>query len=344
MTKPLLQALQGQVLSPPPVWLMRQAGRYLPEYRALRATADGFMHAVLTPSMASEITLQPLRRYPQLDAAILFSDILVIPYALGLDVQFGAGEGPTMPALDKQDSPLVFDPAKLQPIYETLRLVRHELPADKTLIGFAGSPWTVACYMISGRHDKHDFQEAKQWAFAQPERLDALLAQIVDATVHYLIEQTKAGAEALQLFESWAHLLAGHTDEFTRFIIEPTKTIIARVKQAYPHIPVIGFPRTASPVLLSYATQTGIDGMGLDWSVDLAWAAQHLPPHLTLQGNLDPAVLLTGGDILTRKVNEILHIMRDRPFIFNLGHGVTPAIPLEHVGQLLHSVKQIRSA
>lgn len=338
--KPLLNVLHGQALSPPPVWLMRQAGRYLPEYRALRATADGFMHAVLTPSMAAEITLQPLRRYAELDAAILFSDILVIPYALGLDVRFGAGEGPTMQSLDKEDVPLSYDPAKLAPIYETLRLVKQGLSDNKTLIGFAGSAWTVACYMISGRHDKQDFIEAKQWAFAQPERLDALLAQIVDATVHYLIEQVKAGAEVLQLFDSWAGLLAGHGDEFARFIIEPTKTIVARVKQSCPHIPIIGFPRMAGQQIVRYATETGIQGLGLDWSVDLEAIVDRLPRNLALQGNLDPVVLLTGGPVLEHKTQQILRLMRGRPFIFNLGHGVMPSIPLEHVGQLLACVKK----
>ncbi len=335
---PLLRALSGEIVTPPPVWLMRQAGRYLPEYRALRADAGGFMAMVFNPALASEITLQPLRRFPQIDAAILFSDILVIPYALGLDVQFVKGEGPTMPAMSENDIALQFDPDKLLPIYDTLRLVKQQLSSDKTLIGFAGSPWTVACYMIAGRnHD--DFLAAKHWAFAAPDKLKALLVHIVDATVHYLCEQIKAGADVVQLFESWAGLLSGHTHEFHDYIVKPTQAIITRVKQAYPDIPIIGFPRIGGPHMIIYAQETGVNGLGLDWSVDLHGVIEHLPAHLTLQGNLDPAVLLSGGDILIRKTQHILNMMKDRPFIFNLGHGVMPSIPIDHVQQLLELVK-----
>ena len=339
MQPPLLRVLNGESLSPPPIWLMRQAGRYLPEYRALQSTTAGFMERVLTPAIAAEITLQPLRRFPQLDAAILFSDILVIPYALGLDVQFIKGEGPTMPALAEQDITLQFDPAKLAPIYETLRLVRRELAADKTLIGFAGSPWTVACYMICGRNDHHDFRAAREWAFGQPECLAALLDQIVEATVAYLSAQIEAGAQALQLFDSWAGSLSGHRSEFERFIITPTRAIIDRVKQRHPDVPIIGFPRVGGPHLMHYAEQAGIDTLGLDWSVDLPGVVEHLPPHLPLQGNLDPDVLLVGGAILEHKTRSILNMMRNRPFIFNLGHGITPSVPIEHVQQLLDLVK-----
>ena len=339
MSNPLLRVLSGETLSPPPVWLMRQAGRYLPEYRALRATASGFMDAVMNPAMAAEITLQPMRRFPQIDAAILFSDILVIPYALGMDVQFVKGEGPRMPAMAENDIKLVFDPAKLNPIYETVRLVKQQLPPDKTLIGFAGSPWTVACYMICGRNDHKDFAAAKLWAFQHPDKLDALLATIVDTTVHYLCAQIDAGAQALQLFDSWAGSLSGHVDEFTQFIIQPTAAIVKRVKQHAPHVPIIGFPRVGGPHLMHYAEQTGVDGLGLDWSVDLHGVIEHLPATLPLQGNLDPSVLLAGGKVIERKARAILDIMRNRPFIFNLGHGVTPDIPVDHVQQLLNIVK-----
>lgn len=322
----------------PPVWLMRQAGRYLPEYRELRATVNSFMDAALTPSVAAEITLQPIRRYPELSAAIIFSDILVTPYALGMDLQFVKGEGPQLPALDTTSQDLVFAPEKLEPIYEALRIVRHELPADKTLIGFAGSPWTVACYMIcGGNHD--DFAAAKRWAFMQPDRLDAVIAQLVDITSTYLIAQVKAGANMLQLFESWAGLLAGHVEEFHRFIITPTQEIIKRVKQACPDTPIIGFPKQpGNTLLMDYAHITGMDGLGLDWSVDLEWAAKNIPDHLVLQGNLDPQLVVAGGPIMHAKTDLILKAMQGRRHIFNLGHGIVPQASPDHVAALLRHV------
>ena len=333
----LLNIFQNK-LTPPPIWLMRQAGRYLPEYRELRLGVASFMDAAMTPNIAAEITLQPMRRFPQLDAAIIFSDILVTPYALGMDLQFLKGEGPVLPALNTTKQHLVFAPEKLQPVYDALRLVRAALPDDKTLIGFAGSPWTVACYMIAGsNHD--EFTAARNWAFAQPERLDAVLAQLVDVTSHYLIEQVKAGAGMLQLFESWSGLLSGHTDEFHRFIIAPTTEIIRRVKEACPHVPMIGFPKDAGQNLLDYAAIPNMDGLGLGWNVDLAWAAKHIPDHLVLQGNLDPQVLVAGGSVLDRKTKYILETLKERRFIFNLGHGIVPQTPPEHVAQLLSIVK-----
>ena len=335
----LLNVFKGETLTPPPLWLMRQAGRYLPEYRELRATTSGFMEAAMTPALAAEITLQPMRRYSGIDAAIIFSDILVTPYALGMDLQFVKGEGPQLPPLDTVPQTLVYDPAKLEPVYEALRRVRAELPADKTLIGFAGSPWTVACYMIAGSN-QHEFMAARRWAFAEPERLDVLLDQLVEITADYLIKQVGAGADMLQLFESWAALLAGQPAEFERFIIRPTQQIIARVKAACPDTPIIGFPRLGSTArLLEYAQIKSMSGMGLDWSVDLAWAADNLPKHLVLQGNLDPAVLMAGGDALHAKINAVLPIMRTRPFIFNLGHGIMQHTPPDHVAQLVSAVK-----
>lgn len=329
-----IRTLKGQACAVPPVWFMRQAGRYLPEYRALRADAGGFMEMVFDSNKATEITLQPLRRYPEIDAAILFSDILVIPYAMGQDVRFVAGEGPVLGPLGD----LAYDEARLEPVLQTVRNVRTALPPEKTLIGFAGAPWTVACYMIAGsNHD--EFQQAKTMAFHEPEKLDALLDQVTQATLSYLLAQIRAGADVIQIFESWCGLLAGHRPEFDRFILEPTRRLVAGIKEAYPDIPVIGFPRQANTLIPLYVEETGIDAVGLDWGIDLGWITRVLPPEFPVQGNLDPSVLLAGGEALDRKARHILETLKDRPFIFNLGHGVIKETPVEHVAQLLRVVK-----
>lgn len=334
-----IKTLQGHKTDKPPVWLMRQAGRYLPEYRALRANVSNFMDAVLTPDVATEITLQPLRRYPQIDAAILFSDILVIPYALGQDVQFVKGEGPQLPALKDNGIALRYDAAKLAPIIETVSRVRAALPEEKTVIGFAGSPWTVACYMISGANFD-EFMDAKRWAFAEPKRLDALLEQVTDATIQYLIAQVTAGADVIQVFESWAGLLAGHHEAFERFIIKPTTKIVAALRGVFPDLPIIGFPREAGSYLGAYVQQTGINAVGLSWSVDPRTVNNLLPPHFPVQGNLDPSLLFIGGDAMASAARNIKQAFADRPFIFNLGHGVMQFTPPEHVAHLLDIVKE----
>jgi uroporphyrinogen decarboxylase len=329
-----IKTLNGQKTDTPPIWLMRQAGRYLPEYKELRASVPDFMTAVLTPDLATEITLQPIRRYPQIDAAILFSDILVIPYALGQDVQFVKGEGPSLGPLPE----LIYDASKMDPIIETVSRVRAALPPEKTLIGFAGSPWTVACYMISGRnHD--DFLDAKHMAFSNPDALDDILSKVTDATIQYLIAQVNAGANVIQLFESWAGLFAGHKNEFERFIIRPNAKIVAALKEQFPELPIIGFPRACGTFLPWYVKETKVNAVGLDWSVDLNWANNVLPKHFPVQGNLDPSVLMIGGEALMQKANDILDALHDRPFIFNLGHGVIQFTPPEHVAQLLEVVK-----
>jgi len=334
-----LKTLNGEKLKAPPVWLMRQAGRYLPEYLETRAKAGGFLEAVLNPELATEITLQPLRRFPQIDAAILFSDILVIPYAMGQDLQFVKGEGPQLPALDTNDIALNYDAEKLAPIIQTVKNVRDALSAEKTVIGFAGAPWTVACYMIAGsNHD--EFSAAKKWAFQSPEKLDALLDQVSDATIQYLSAQIDAGANVIQLFESWCGLLVGHVEEFARFIIKPTQKIITALKQKYPDIPVIGFPREVGLWLPFYVSETRVKAVGLDWSADLLWVDKNLPKNFPVQGNLDPSVLLAGGKILKHKAREILEALKTRPFIFNLGHGVIKETPPEHVAQLLEVIKR----
>lgn len=334
-----IKTLSGQKTEKPPIWLMRQAGRYLPEYRELRASVPNFMTAVLTPDIAHEITMQPMRRFDKLDAAILFSDILVIPYALGQKVEFIKGEGPQLPALADRDIALEYDGAKLAPILETVSHLRRDLPQDKTLIGFAGAPWTVACYMIAGRnHD--EFTIARQWAFAQPERLDALLETVTQATIQYLLAQIKAGANVVQIFESWAALLSGHKREFERFILQPTQKIIAAIRAQYPGFPIIGFPRAAASYLPWYARETGIDAVGIDWSTDPEWANRELPQGFPVQGNLDPLLLLSGGNAMLQSAREIKTIFAQRPLIFNLGHGVIQFTPPEHVGQLLDVVKE----
>lgn len=331
----LLRTLNGEKTQYPPVWLMRQAGRYLPEYRELRANAGGFMQAVFDPEMAAEITLQPLRRFPQIDAAILFSDILVIPHALGQEVQFLAGEGPHLGPIGD----LSYQPEKLEPILQTVRNVRAELPPEKSLIGFAGAPWTVACYMIAGSNH-NEFLDAKKMAFNDPAKLEALLDIVTDATLQYLLAQIAAGANVVQIFESWCGLLTGHRAEFDRFILDPTRRIVAGIKQEYPDIPVIGFPRQAGTWIPLYVEETGVDAVGLDWSVDPLWAHENLPAGFPVQGNLDPAALLIGGEALDRKAAHIIEAFRDRPFIFNLGHGVIKETPPEHVAQLLSVVKK----
>lgn len=334
MTK-LVHVLRGERHTPPPVWLMRQAGRYLPEYRELRGRAGGFMAAVFDPAMAVEITLQPMRRFAQLDAAILFSDILVIPHALGQQVDFVKGEGPQLGRADN----LSYAPEKLDPIYAAVRGIRAGLSPDKALIGFAGSPWTVACYMLcGGNHD--EFMAARAAAHGDDRALNAMLDKIIFATIDYLDKQVVAGANALQLFESWGGLLAGDAALFDRYVIAPTKQVVAALKTKHAHIPVIGFPRGGGTHIPRYAADTGIDAVGLDWGVDLAVIDRELPKNFPVQGNLDPALVIAGGDALRRGVEKTVSALENRPHVFNLGHGLVPATPPDHVAQLLQFLKK----
>lgn len=336
-TNDFITTLQGKKTAKPPVWFMRQAGRYLPEYRALRETAADFMHCVMTPDLATEITLQPILRYPLIDAAILFSDILVIPHALGQKVDIIKGSGVQLGALpDLQD--LHYNAASLDPVLQAVKQIRGTLSKDKTLIGFAGAPWTIACYMISG-NSHNDFMEAKTWAFSSPEKLDQLIEIITDATIDYLCNQIESGANVIQLFESWAGALAGHEEEFQRFIISPTVKIVAALKAKYPSIPVIGFPRCSGNLLLPFVEHTKIDAVSLDWGVDLQWANDILPKDFPVQGNLDPVLLLVGGEKMIAAAKRIMTQLSDRPFIFNLGHGVIRFTPTEHVETLLQAIK-----
>lgn len=333
----LLRTLSGENTAERPVWLMRQAGRYLPEYRALRASKGGFLNLVYDSEAAAEITLQPIRRFG-FDGAILFSDILIVPYAMGQDLEFLAGEGPHLSPrlLDAALTGLTAVPERLNPIYETVRQVKAALPGDKTLLGFAGSPWTVATYMVAGEgsRDQHD---TRALAYRDPAGFQAIIDAIVGVTVDYLAGQIQAGAEAVQLFDSWSGSLA--PSEFERWVIAPNAAIVRQLKAKFPNVPVIGFPKGAGEKLSAYARETGVDAIGIDETIDPLWAARELPAGMPVQGNLDPLLLLAGGDELERQALRILDAFADRPHVFNLGHGIGQTTPVEHVGQLLVLVR-----
>jgi uroporphyrinogen decarboxylase len=325
-TRSLLEVLNKRIPERVPFWFMRQAGRYLPEYRNLREEAGGFLDMVYNPERASEVTMQPIRRYG-MNGAILFSDILVVPHALGQRLTFAAGEGPKLDPVRSEADLAKLHPDEihetLAPIYETLKQVRTKLREEKfhdtTLIGFAGSPWTVACYMVEGGGSKN-FAHVKNWALNDPQTFQKLIDMLCDATIAYLENQVKAGAQALQLFDSWAGIL--DEDNFDRFVIDPTRRIVDAMKNSCPGVPVIGFPREAGLNLSRYAERTGVDALALDYTVSPSWAAANLPPDLPLQGNLDPAYLLGGGEKMIQAAQKILDSFAGRPFIFNLGHGV----------------------
>lgn len=331
--RPLLAVLRGERRSPPPVWLMRQAGRYLPEYRALRAEKGGFIELVYDSEAAAEITLQPIRRFG-MDGAILFSDILIVPHAMGQGLTFGPGEGPrlTPPLSDGDPRALTPDLAKFQPIYDTVRRVSAALPPTVTLLGFAGSPWTVATYMVAGQGSK-DQAETRRLAYRDPKAFGALIDRIVAVTVDYLSGQIEAGAMAVQLFDSWAGTLS--PEQFDAWVIEPNRAITAALKARHSNVPVIGFPKGAGAKLVAYAERTGVDAIGLDETVDPAWADAVLPKGLPVQGNLDPLALIAGGEALQAGVARIRAAFTDRPHVFNLGHGILPDAPIAHVEQLL---------
>lgn len=331
--KPLLSVLRGERRDPPPLWMMRQAGRYLPEYRALRAEKGGFLDLVYDPAAAAEITLQPLRRFP-LDGAILFSDILIVPFALGQELSFVAGEGPRLapPLKHAELASLVPVPDRLNPIYDIVRRVKSALPPSTTFLGFAGSPWTVATYMVNGQGSR-DQSETRQLAYADPGRFGAIVEAIEETTLPYLLAQADAGVEAVQLFDSWSGSLA--PSEFERWVIAPTARLVERIRSARPGLPIIGFPKGAGGKLAAYARETGVDAIGLDETVDPAWADRELPSGLPVQGNLDPLALIAGGEALSGAVTRIRRSLADRPHIFNLGHGIQQTTPIAHVEQLL---------
>jgi uroporphyrinogen decarboxylase len=337
--KPFLRVLSGEAVSPPPIWLMRQAGRYLPEYLAVRAKQPDFISFCLNPEAAAEVTLQPIRRYG-FDASIVFADILLIPHAMGQKVWFVKGEGPKLDPLTPADAPsrLSLDNVReiLGPVSETLRRVKAGLPESCALIGFAGAPWTVATYMIEGGGSK-DRWNARSLAWAQPEAFDAMMDQIADATALYLIDQAAAGADALKIFESWAEGLPAPL--FDRVVIRPTRRIVDAVRAAGVTAPIIGFPKGAGPHYVRYAEQTGIDALALDHGLDTNWAREALPKSLPVQGQLDPAVLKAGGAALDSEVDRLLSAWGGRPYVFNLGHGINPDVPPENVARLVERIR-----
>lgn len=339
MTKALLNVLNGDRPATPPMWLMRQAGRYLPEYRALRAEKGGFLALATDPHAAAEVTLQPIRRFG-FDGAILFSDILMVPWALGQELTFGPGEGPRLspPLVDHPLGDLRRAADRLDPVYATVRRVKADLPADVTFLGFAGSPWTVATYMVAG-HGSRDQGETRGFAYRSPAAFEAIVEAIAAMTVDYLSGQIEAGVEAVQLFDSWAGSLS--PEQFDRWVIAPNTRIVKALKARHPHVPVIGFPKGAGGKLAAYATQTGVDAIGLDETVDPVWADAVLPKGMPVQGNLDPLALEAGGDALARGADRVLAAFRDRPHIFNLGHGIGQHTPIAHVEQLVARVRRI---
>lgn len=341
--KPLLRALRHERLEQIPFWYMRQAGRYLPEYRALRAKARDFVQLCLTPELASEITLQPLRRYG-MDAAILFADILLVPHALGQRLEFREGEGPVLEPVRNAADLARLDAGELHqrlaPVYETVRRVATALPREQALIGFAGAPWTVATYMVEG-HGGTDFGQVKRWAWSDPDGFQRLIDQLVMATAEYLMAQVDAGADAVQLFDTWAGALPA--DQFRRWCLQPVAEITRLLRLRHPEVPVIAFPRGASPLAAELIDRSGVDAIGIDWAVDPVWAARILQSRAAVQGNLDPRLLVVGGAPMLNAADRILGALGHGPFVFNLGHGIVPETPPEHVAALSAHVKAWRA-
>ncbi len=338
MKKPLLAAVLGQQQKRPPVWIMRQAGRYLPEYRELRKRAGSFLDLCYNPKLAAEVSLQPLKRF-DLDGAILFSDILVVPDALGQKVDFIQGDGPVLNPLDTGSiSALCVDNVltDLEPVFETIERIKAQLEAEKTLIGFCGSPWTVATYMIGGRGSP-DQAKARLFALEEPAAFESLINILIEASIKYLIAQIKAGADVVQLFESWALNL----DEkcFQSYVIGPNTKIVEGVRSEIPDAAIIGFPRGAAGMLKNYAQATGVNMLGVDYSTPVSFADSALPVGLGVQGNLDPLRLVIGGQQMTERIEEIIKGFSGRPHIFNLGHGIVPQTPVSHVADMVAAVK-----
>lgn len=337
--KALLDVLDGQRRSIPPLWMMRQAGRYLPEYRAVRQKAGGFLDLCFNPKLAAEVTLQPVRRF-QFDAAILFSDILVIPHALGQSVRFEAGEGPRLEPLQDIGGLAALHPKEdqniLAPIYETIGLVKAALPQETALLGFCGAPWTVATYMIAGQGTL-DQVPARIFAYQRPEDFMEVVALLVRASASYLVRQFKAGVDAVQIFDTWAGVLP--PEEFARWCIEPAQRMIELVRREVPNAKIIGFPRGAGTGLLRYVEEVPVNAVSLDWTIDRTFARERIQSRLPVQGNLDPLALLAGGAALDRAVDATLEAFAGGPFIFNLGHGILPETPIAHVEQMMKRVR-----
>ncbi|WP_371059652.1 uroporphyrinogen decarboxylase [Rhodosalinus sp. 5P4] len=339
-TKTILKSLAGEAQPVPPIWMMRQAGRYLPEYRETRAKAGDFLSLCYNPELAAEVTLQPIRRYG-FDASILFADILLLPQALGADLWFVTGEGPRLSTLTTEAEFDALKPAEavhetLNPVYETVRILSRELPADTTLIGFAGAPWTVATYMVAGRGTP-DQGPAHALKNENPALFRRLIDRLTDGTIEYLAAQVEAGAEVVKIFDSWAGSLSG--EDFDTYALEPCRKITAALKARYPGLPVIGFPRGAGDRYVGFAKATGVDCVALDQGVDPDWAAREVQPEGCVQGNLDPSHLVTGGEALERETRRIVEAFRGGPHIFNLGHGITPDADPENVHRMIAAVR-----
>lgn len=335
----MVRVLGGERVDPPPVWIMRQAGRYLPEYRELRTRAKSFLDFCYSPALAVEAVLQPLRRFP-LDAAILFSDILVVPDALGRKVWFVEGEGPRLePLIVEPGAWRLGEPAsavqRLQPVYETVERLRAAIAPETTLIGFAGGPWTVATYMLQGEGGDKD--RCRRAAYERPGDLDALLAVLAETTAQHLAAQIQAGADCVQIFESWAEGLPEPL--FERVILKPTVLVVKRLRELGVTAPVIGFPRGAGPLIGRYARETGVSALGVDTQIPARFARKEAPAGMALQGNLDPQLLIAGGAALEDGVREVIAAFRDGPHIFNLGHGITPDTPIENVARAIEIIK-----
>jgi uroporphyrinogen decarboxylase len=341
MNKPLLRVLAGERSAIPPIWLMRQAGRYLPEYRAIRDETYSFLDLCFNPKLAAEITLQPIRRFG-FDAAILFSDILVVPHALGQRVTFEDGDGPRLDALN---DPLALrrlrreaDHTVLAPVYEAIARVKQELPSGVALLGFCGAPWTVATYMVAGGGTS-DQRPARQFAYQHPDAFAKLIEILIEASATYLIRQFEAGVDAVQIFDSWAGMLP--SDEFHTWCIEPCARIVAAVRQHVPGAKIIGFPRGAGTKLTRYIAAVPVDAVGLDWMTELSFVRDQIQRQRPIQGNLDPLALVVGGAALDRAIGAILEAFAAGPFIFNLGHGVLPETPIAHVERLIARVRGV---
>jgi len=337
--KPLVEVLSGQRQLVPPLWMMRQAGRYLPEYREVRAKAGGFLDLCFTPEFAAEVTLQPIRRF-NFDAAIIFSDILVIPYALGRSVRFEVGEGPRLDPLDTPDKVATLaaeaDFSKLEPVFEALRRVRSELDPKIALIGFCGAPWTVATYMVAGQGTP-DQAPARMMAYRHPEAFSKIIDAVVENSIIYLLGQLEAGADVLQIFDTWAGVLPPR--EFERWSIEPTKRIVEGVRKHAPNAKIIGFPRGAGALLPSYVEATGVNAVSIDWATEPSLIRDKVQDRVAVQGNLDPLVLIAGGAALDQSIDDVLSNYAGGRLIFNLGHGIQPETPIAHVEQMVRRVR-----
>jgi uroporphyrinogen decarboxylase len=340
--KPFIEVLSGRRQPVPPVWMMRQAGRYLPEYRELRAKAGGFLEMCFTPEYAAEITLQPIRRF-NFDVAVIFSDILVLPHALGRAVRFEAGEGPRLDPLDTPEKVATLaahaDFTMLEPVYETLRRVKAELDPRIALVGFCGAPWTVATYMVAGQGTA-DQAPARMMAYRHPEAFARIVDTLVENSIHYLLDQLKAGADALQIFDTWAGVLPPR--EFQRWSIEPARRIVEGVRKVVPDAKIVGFPRGAGALLPAYVEATGVNAVSIDWAAEPSLIRERVQNRVAVQGNLDPLALIAGGAALDRAVDDVLENYARGRLIFNLGHGIQQETPIAHVEQMLKRVRSYK--